>query len=530
MVDYLAQHGTKSTPQRKRMRKDQIENSAGGYVWALDPFARLRRFLILGSEGGSYYASERNLTTENVDCIRDCIDTDGLKTVALIVEISKGGNAPKNDPALFALASCISHGNDMTKRAAAQALPEVARFGTQLYNFLTYAETMRGWGRVLKTAVANWYDSKPTEKLAYDAIKYRQRDGWSHRDVLRKSHPSSADNAPIYDWITHGLNPDAALPAFIQGYELAQTSPDAKRTAQLINSYNLPREALKTEHLNDAEVWRAMLDTKMPLTAMIRNLATMTRNNVFDSVEYRKIVIDALNKDNIKKARVHPLNILMALKTYAEGRGYRGTNTWTPNSKIIDALDDAFYLAFDNIEPTGKNVLIGLDVSGSMHGIYGSDVGVGGTPLTPAEAAAAMIMVTLHAENEVDIMGFGTTFQALNFSRKQRLDDIVKATRHMHFGGTDCALPFLWAMKQNNPSYESFIVLTDNETWAGSMHPKQALDKYRQTTGIQARSAVVGMLSNGFTIADPNDPGMIDFVGMDTSAPALMNEFFAGRL
>ena len=30
----------------------------GGFAWAVDDWTRLRRFLILGSEGGSYYAGE----------------------------------------------------------------------------------------------------------------------------------------------------------------------------------------------------------------------------------------------------------------------------------------------------------------------------------------------------------------------------------------------------------------------------------------------------------------------------------------
>ena len=41
-----------------------VANDAGGYVYALDDWARLDRFLILGTEGGTYYASEARLTRE----------------------------------------------------------------------------------------------------------------------------------------------------------------------------------------------------------------------------------------------------------------------------------------------------------------------------------------------------------------------------------------------------------------------------------------------------------------------------------
>jgi 60 kDa SS-A/Ro ribonucleoprotein len=32
-------------------------------------------------------------------------------------------------------------------------------------------------------------------------------------------------------------------------------------------------------------------------------------------------------------------------------------------------------------------------------------------------------------------------------------------------------------------------------------------------------------LTNGFSIADPNDDGMLDIIGFDTAAPALIGDF-----
>ena len=537
------------------MRSDQVANSAGGFVWAVDKWTRLRRFLILGSEGGSYYASERDLTKENVSAVRDCLAEDGLRTVAEIVEVSKGGKAPQNDPALFALACAISVNDTATKRAAAEALPAVARIGTHLYHFLTYAETMRGWGRTLRWAVANWYEKNP-EKLALQAIKYRQRDGWSHRDVIRlgRTNPYASDELKdIYGFISGNVDhtwvegdrrsakvrswkASEITQPLIVGFLEAQKASSAKKTAALVKEYNLPREALKTEHLNDPLVWEAMLDNGMPMTALIRNLATMTRIGVLDSSEWLEKVTDALgNEEAIRNARVHPMTLLIGLRTYASGRGLRGSNTWDPIPDITDALDAGFYLAFDNVEPTGKRYLLALDVSGSMGGYgyrsggYYGHGGVAGAPITPREASTAMALVTLHAEKKVDIMAFSDRFMPVNFSRRQRLDDACRQTQGLPFMGTDCALPMMWA-ESKAKEYDAFIVYTDSETWAGRVHPTQALASYRQRTGINSKSVVVGMVSNGFTIADPNDPGMMDVVGFDTSTPALISEFVAGRI
>ena len=48
-----------------------------------------------------------------------------------------------------------------------------------------------------------------------------------------------------------------------------------------------------------------------------------------------------------------------------------------------------------------------------------------------------------------------------------------------------------------------FVTYTDSETWAGGVHPAHALADYRRASGIDARLVVVGMVSNGFSIADP---------------------------
>ena len=58
----------------------------------------------------------------------------------------------------------------------------------------------------------------------------------------------------------------------------------------------------------------------------------------------------------------------------------------------------------------------------------------------------------------------------------------------------------------------------------------QALRDYRHASGIEARLVVVGMVSNGFSIADPADPGMLDVVGFDTATPQLIADFARGTL
>ena len=84
-----------------------------------------------------------------------------------------------------------------------------------------------------------------------------------------------------------------------------------------------------------------------------------------------------------------------------------------------------------------------------------------------------------------------------------------------------------WAM-DNDVEVDTFVVITDNETYAGRKHPSQALAEYRRRMQIDAKLAVVAMVSNGFTIADPSDAGMLDCVGFDTATPDVIAGFSRG--
>src|SRR3954447_20713389 len=108
-----------ATPQNMPIPgSNQVPNSAGGYAFPVDDWVRLDRFLILGSEGGSYYAGERELTRESAEAVLRCIREDGLRAVARIREISRSGRAPRNDPAIFALAMAAKLGDEPTRKAA----------------------------------------------------------------------------------------------------------------------------------------------------------------------------------------------------------------------------------------------------------------------------------------------------------------------------------------------------------------------------------------------------------------------------
>ena len=543
-INYAKTLNRRITPQSQPIPSStQMPNSAGGYSWEVDDWTRFDRFLILGVEGGTYYIAEQDLVKQNHDALVRCIKADGVRAVNRIVEISDAGRAPKNDPAIFALALVVTHGEAQAKAHAFANLGKVCRIGTHLFHFAEYVNAMRGWGRGLRNAVASWYVEREAGDLAHQAVKYQQRDGWSHGDLLRLAHPKapSLQHDAVFRWMLNGADSlgerevkrkvrgedrvakyaaVGELPKLIEAFEQAKKASSKDEIVKLITGHDLPREAIPTQWLNEVAVWDALLQ-RMPMTAMIRNLGKMTSAGLVEPFsDAAKLIVRKLGDETVlKRARIHPLAVLIAEKVYAQGKGDKGALTWKPVPKVVDALDAAFYATFQNVEPCGKPVLLALDVSGSMDG--GS---VAGSCLTPREASAAMALVTAVTEEEYHIMGFSTRFMPLNISPRMRLDDVVKRISDLPFEGTDCALPMIWAREQRL-DVSAFITYTDSETWAGNIHPAQALRQYRSEFVGDAKAIVVGMTSNGFTLADPNDRGMLDVVGFDTTVPAVIADF-----
>lgn len=534
-----------------KVAEHQVPNSCGAFVFTVNDWDRLNRFLILGAEGGTYYVGQQDLVKQNHDVVLRCLKLDGLKTVETIASISETGRAYKNDPAVFALALCAAHGSNEAKQAAYKALPRVCRIGTHLFHWMQYTTALRGVGRGVRNAVSRWY-SMPEDHLAYQVIKYQSRDGWSHRDLLRQVHAVPGDKAheAIFRWVVGGMGALGArqipakgtrqaakfasvkryLPELLAVFEEAKTA-DTKTLVKLILKHNLPREAVPTEKLNEVAVWDALMQ-KMPLNAMIRNLGKLTSVGLLKPLSATATLVSKRLTDGeyLRKSRVHPMQILLAAKTYGQGKGIRGSLTWSPVPQVLTALDEAFYLTFPNVRACGKPVLIALDVSGSM----GSPLG--GNPISSAEAVAALSLVHCNVEPACHVFGFAsgdgrswgsTKFKELGIRKGMRLTEATQRCQQP-FGSTDVSLAYQYAI-DNKLSVGGFITMTDNETNMGAQ-PTRKLREYRQRFVPDARSVVVATTSTGFTVNDPNDKFALDVAGFDASVPALIGDFIRGDL
>ena len=562
-MNYSKHVSTKSTPQTQPVGgKAMVANSAGGYGFNISPWSQLERFLLLGCAGGSFYADARKMTLKSAEGLDECLKEDALRAVKTIVDTSVKGLALSNEPAIFALAYVTAHGVPAAKQAAYDGVAKVCRTGTHLFHFCQAIQDLRGWSRGLRSAVSRFYTSRGAKELAYQLIKYRQRDGWAHRDALRMAHPKvgavedSREINSLLSWAVgktkhfaiptvkhrktvkgHRKMVDVPVPlheslAMVNAFEEIQaltgkTAPEVKRALELIAAYRLPWEALPTELHKAPEVWETLAPT-MPLMALIRNLGRMSTLGILDSKlnPLVKTIMERLvDVDLLRKSRMHPISVLKAVKTYGQGHGDKGSLIWQPVQGIQEALEAAFYASFKAVEPTGQNWLLALDVSGSMG--YNQSTGM---DMSCAEVAAVMAMVTARIEASSEIMGFSHSLRDLGISSQDTLQVALKKVQRSDYGGTDCALPVAWALAHPKARVDTFAIYTDGESWAGHEHVFQTLKEYRSKVNAQAKLIAVSLVANEFSIADPSDPGMLDVVGMSPDVPQALAAFSRQKL
>ena len=144
ILKYFNALATRQSEPMFGVRTSQVANSAGGYSWAVDDWVRLDRFLVLGADGGSCYASPRERALDNARVVQRCVAADGLRTVDRIVDISLSGRAPRNDPAIFALGVAMKMGDDITRQAARASVPAVCRIGTHLFSLADVIKSLGG--------------------------------------------------------------------------------------------------------------------------------------------------------------------------------------------------------------------------------------------------------------------------------------------------------------------------------------------------------------------------------------------------
>lgn len=554
-LDMYGQPKIRRTSQRQKTEPSQVQNNAGGYVYPVDKWEAARRFMIMGTETGSFYRGETELTKEMVNQTARCLRENPIRLAMTAKEIISERSAIRPDYALYVLAGVSLCPDEDARRCVLDDLRTVCNIPSHLFMFLKFRKDLGGrWNRMLRNGVARNFNARHPGQLMYHFLKYKQRYGWSHQDVIRQSHAMaiSKEHNELYDLFSddtfHREDVHAALrepqaysesrmgnllrslmgkyPLFKGYVRLWYTKPTATIAARIVKDHRLTREMIPTPYLKFKTVWDALLKD-MPTGALIRNLTNLGSHRVLAEGKpamIKEVARRLRDPDLMKAAGIHPLQVLQASTEYEKGVGRRG-KTWEPVMEVRNALNTAFHNSFDNIIPTFKRLLVAVDTSPSM-GHRVPDV----PDMAMTSAAGLIAMCFIRSEPHVTLLDFNDDCRLLDINPEDDLQNVIRHIQGLITGGTDCAAPINWAYnwyrRDRSVVYDAFVILTDSETWSGRMgKPYEALQLYRQHVNPKARMVTVQMESNAHTLGAPDDEAVLDCIGFDTAMPTVVTDF-----
>lgn len=528
---FLFEKQTPQTQPIKGREAEMVQGRSGGWMFKADIWQQLRRCLLIGTAQSTHYAGKQELTGEFVEVLKNAIALNPQR-VAHEIQYASDGRSINNSAPILALVLLSMGETPEAKTAFQKTFPKVVRTGSHFYEWMNYTKSMRGFGKIVREAGKGWLSQRNVRDLAYQLLKYQQRQGFSNRDALRLFHvkPLTEQHNELYKWVTKGWdNLPSAIPsdslAQIWWYEWLKRNPT--KTHEAIQKGRLTFEMAAPVGKMDKAAWQ-LLFNEMPIGAMLRNLGSLTELEVLSASAKDNLnrIEKVLNSaEHLRKGRIHPIDVLKALRTYQSGGKLgKSQKTWQPVPRIVDILERALELSFETLEPTGKTFLHAVDVSGSMS--YYSVTSIG---LTCCEIAATMALATVKAEKNYVIRGFATEFRDLKITKKDSFTDAMKKASNQNFGGTDASVAYDWAI-QNKFKADIFCFWTDCESWAGKKHPSQALAEYRRKVNPHAKAVYVSLAPYNISLVDPNDPNSWDIAGFDPGTPKLIQMLASGEI
>lgn len=453
------------------------------------------------------------------------------------------------------------------------------------------APLSKGFGRAFKTALNRSFLKKTPQALAYQVTKYQSRGNWGFNDIIKCTHlrTGTGENrkrntkylkpgyeAPVPKPATamdlvlrysmYGMEEmvklaeafnlmDDPIFYYLNAVDIAKKLIENENTTKdlihLIHKHRLVREHLPTWAMKNCQVQKALLfgdpcrggTQPPPMTALLRNLASLTSIGLFEDKAILDLVVKHLtDKDAVQKSRIHPVNVIIAWFVYRKGHGFKGKLTWTPVPAIRDALEQMAVLAFANTPPTTKRYGVFIDGSGSMlsettfQGLTNADIAAllslviarSGPTQRPQAQLQGHLFYVFSAKGTPSRSNGGSPPGLYDVGHQihanSTFTEVLAAVQLSNWGSTDISNGIRY-LEHANKHVDAIVVITDNDINTGEK-PLKALNSYRKTIGNpNVKLITLAVQLNDLTIADPSDKGMLDMCGFDTNSYQVMHAF-----
>lgn len=500
---------------------------------------QLRQFLLTGSEDGVYRAGALQLEPDRTPALLSFVQANGADLVDAIVRSPYA----RTEAALYALAIAASprFAGEETNSCALAALPIVARKAQHLAVFSGYVAKTRGWGRGLRSAVANWYNAQPVASLASQILRRPASNRKLHRTLLRLSHPKagSLPQNALYQWISDGRLGHLATPEIranelrmVEGYERMRKASSAQEAAGIIEIFRLGPAQVPKQWRSAPQVWEAMFD-HLQYRELLRFLPVMTASGMLSrqSGNAALAVARIADRKRIAAAKVHPFELAVGMARY------RAASRIAAVESVFDALDEALTISAaaqpglwpaTDADALDGRIVIGVDATASMQA-----TAVSGTPGLSASLAGAAIAMGIALSAGPAGRREGPPVSIVPFHRevgdpidvgpRTRIAEVLNQIRARP-SRSDAGAVIDCAMRKRQRVH-TFVIVTDRTGDAARL--QEVLRRYREAMGIEARLALFQLASREVPGWEP-EAGTIAFAGLEPQSPAAWSGFLSG--
>ncbi|MEH6420488.1 RNA-binding protein [Pseudomonas sp. CGJS7] len=434
-------------------------NRAGGAAYARHPQAALALYAATGCLNNTYYAS----ADEQLDRVLAlCAQVEPAFVAKTAIYARQRGHM-KDMPALL-LASLSARDGEAFERAFGRVVDN----GRMLRNFVQIVRSGRigrkSLGSRPKRLVRQWLDRASVEQLLAAAVGNQP----SLADVIKMVHPKPADaeRAALYAWLIGKDCDESALPAKVRVYEAFKRSPDAPMP-------KLPFQYFTSLRLSVAH-WTQLARTVSWQTLRM-NLNTFQRHGVFDdpAVVY-EVVARLTDVDELRNARAFPYQLLSA---YQAGGGLP--------APIVGALQDAMEIATRQVPALQGEVVVAVDVSGSM-GSPVTGYRKGASTQTRCVDVAALIAACIQRNHPgARVLPFDDEVRKLRLNPRDSVTTQAAQLAALCGGGTSVSAP-LAQLNRENAKVDLLVMVSDNESWCDTRQGGQTRTM-REWAAVKAR-------------------------------------------
>ena len=437
------------TPVQVRVNPNkwvETKNEAGGGAFSLPDKQALAQLAVTGTFSNVYYATAEDQLAK----VKTLLAKVDSQFVAKLAVYAHQNAYMKDMPAYLA---AVLHGRGEAALLA-KVFPRVITTFKMLTNFVQIVRSgvigRKSFGSSTKTLIKNWLSSKTAKQTFNGSIGLSSP---SVADVIKMVHPNPADvgQDAVFSYLTEARNwqeKSVNLPDDVKVFE------SLKRGETKVIP-DVPFRALTNIELS-VEQWKEIADN-MPWGTLRQNLNMLSRKGVFaDKAFMYKVAARLADSNEISKAKVLPYQLFTTFQ-----------NTQDLPIELTNALQDAAEVATQNVPTFGGQVVLAIDVSGSMSSsVTGSRPGQPPTKTRCVDVAGLMAACLVRQNKNARTLLFDTRLYEAKVNPRDSIMTNAANIARFGGGGTNCSLPLL-QLNQEGFKADLVIYVSDNESWSG---------------------------------------------------------------